>query len=177
MPITECDSSQNGLGAALMQDNHIIEYASRALSATEQGYAQIEKELLAVVFAMERWHTYTFGRSVIVETDHKPLLPIFKKGLISAPKRVQRMLRRLQTYTFEARFKPGRELVIADTLSRAYTQTATETTFPEEIAALVMADAEQTAELSMVASAATVKLILNAAARDHHYQQLEQQIR
>lgn len=175
--LIQCDSSQNGLGAALMQDNHIIEYASRALSATEQGYAQIEKELLAVVFAMERWHTYTFGRSVIVETDHKPLLPIFKKGLISAPKRVQRMLRRLQTYTFEARFKPGRELVIADTLSRAYTQTATETTFPEEIAALVMADAEQTAELSMVASAATVKLILNAAARDHHYQQLEQQIR
>ena len=68
---------------------------------SEQAYAQIEKELLACCFAMERLHTYVYGRHVVVETDHKPLISIAKKALTTAPKRLQRMLLRLQRYAYE----------------------------------------------------------------------------
>ena len=85
----------HGLGACLMQDGHPVAYASRSLTPTEVQYAQIEKELLAIVFAMEKFETYLYGRKVLVESDHKPLEAIFKKSLLSAPKRLQRMLLRL----------------------------------------------------------------------------------
>ena len=89
----QCDASQAGLGSVLMQDGRPVEYASRAMTSTEQNYAQIEKELLAVVFGMERFHTYVYAQQdVTVETDHKPLISISKKALSSAPKRLQRLL-------------------------------------------------------------------------------------
>ena len=80
-----------------------MEYASRAMTPTEMNYAQIEKELLAVVFAMERFHTYCYAyqHQITVETDHKPLVSIHRKSLSLAPKRLQRMLLRLQRYSFE----------------------------------------------------------------------------
>ena len=62
----QCDSSQNGLGAALIQNGQPIAYASRALTETEPRYAQIEKEMLAVVVAVERFNDYTFGRKTIL---------------------------------------------------------------------------------------------------------------
>ena len=80
---------------------HPIAYASRSLTSTETNYAQIEKELLSIVFGMEKFEIYLFGRKVIIETDHKPLESIFKKSLVNAPKRLQRMLLRLQRYDFE----------------------------------------------------------------------------
>ena len=69
----QCDSSQSGLGAALMQNGHPIAYASRALTETESRYAQIEKEMLAIVFSVEKFNDFTFGRRTVVHTDHKPL--------------------------------------------------------------------------------------------------------
>ncbi|CAC5398223.1 unnamed protein product [Mytilus coruscus] len=63
----QCDASEKGLGASLMQDSQPIAYASRALTKTEQNYAQIEKELLAVVFGMEKFHQYTYGRKVYMD--------------------------------------------------------------------------------------------------------------
>ena len=61
-PVTvQCDASQAGLGCAIMQDGQPVEYASRALTQTEQAYAQIEKELLAIVFALERFDTYVYA--------------------------------------------------------------------------------------------------------------------
>jgi hypothetical protein len=57
----QCDSSQIGLGAALIQNAQPIAYASRALAETEFRYAQIEKEMLAVVVAVEKFNDYTFG--------------------------------------------------------------------------------------------------------------------
>ena len=63
-----------------------VSFASRALTSTETRYAQIEKELLAVVFACEKFDKYIFGRDIVhVETDHKPLEAIFKKSLCDAP--------------------------------------------------------------------------------------------
>ena len=118
--VIQCDASKGGLGAALLQDGRPLAYASRALTAAERNYTQIEKELLAIVFSTERFHQYTYGRSVIVESDHKPLESILAKPLVSAPKRLQRMILRLQRYDLDVRYKKGSELHLADTLSRHY---------------------------------------------------------
>ena len=116
----QCDASQSGLGAALLQKGQPVAYASRALTPAETRYAQIEKELLAIVFACERFDTYIYGRDMVtVETDHKPLEAIVRKSLNSAPQRLQRMLLRLQRYNLEIRYKKGKEMFLADTLSRA----------------------------------------------------------
>jgi RNase H-like domain found in reverse transcriptase len=104
-----------------MQDDRVIEYASRSLSRIERdSYAQIERELAAILFAMERFDSYVYGKSdVTVQMDHKPLLSIVKKSLLSAPKRLQRMLLRLQRYTFNLEFLPTFRMLVADTLLRA----------------------------------------------------------
>jgi len=89
----QCDSSSHGIGAVLLQQGQPVMFDSRALSSAETKYAQIEKELLAIVFACTKFDLYIFGRSnVLVETDHKPLKMIFKKRLCDVPTRLQRML-------------------------------------------------------------------------------------
>ena len=117
----QCDASQSGLGAAILQKGQPVAYASRALTSAETRYAQIEKELLAILFVCERFDIYIYGRDVVrVETDHKPLEAIMRKALNSAPQRLQRMLLRLQRYNLEIRYKRGKEMFLADTLSRAF---------------------------------------------------------
>ncbi|KAI4887128.1 hypothetical protein NFI96_019030, partial [Prochilodus magdalenae] len=76
----QCDASDTGLGAALVQRGKPIAFASRALTQTERGYAQIEKEFLAMVFSLEKFHQYTYGRRVTVQSDHKPLENIMHRG-------------------------------------------------------------------------------------------------
>jgi len=93
-----------------MQNGHPIAYASRALTETESRYAQIEKEMLAIVFSVEKFNDYTFGRKTIVHTDHKPLESIVKKPLHRAPKRLQGMMIRLQKYDLEIRYEHGNKL-------------------------------------------------------------------
>ena len=68
-----------------MQEEHPIAFASKSLTQTEVGYAQIEKELLAIVFGLKRWNQFTYGRHVIVHSDHKPISAIMKKMLSAAP--------------------------------------------------------------------------------------------
>ena len=118
--VLQCDASEKGLGASLLQSGRPISYASRALTSTEQNFAQIEKELLAIVFGIECFHQYTFGRKVIVDSDHKPLETIFQKPLHSAPKRLQKMMMRLQRYDLQVQYKKGAEMHVADMLSRNY---------------------------------------------------------
>ena len=60
--VLQCDASQTGLGATLLQDGRPISCISRALTPTETKYVQIEKEMLAVVFGLTKFHQYTFGR-------------------------------------------------------------------------------------------------------------------
>ena len=127
------DASQNGLGFVLLQEGQPVTYASRALTPAEQRYSQIEKELLAQVFGLEHNHHFTlFGRRVILWTDHKPLISIYKKPLASAPKRLQRLLLRLQQYDVDLRYKPGSEMYLADTLSRAFFKNTIQSKAEEE---------------------------------------------
>ena len=117
------DASKDGLGAVLLQQHDTawkpVAYASRAMTSAERNYAQVEKELLGIVAACERFHQYIYGASVEVETDHKPLVSIFKKPLNNCPLRVQRLLLRVQRYDLKVFYTPGKFLVTADALSRA----------------------------------------------------------
>ena len=126
----QCDASQSGLGAALLQNGQPVAFASRALTPAETRYAQIEKELLAIVFACEKFETYIYGRDLVtVETDHKPLESIILKPLYAAPQRLQRMLLRLQKYSLHLRYTKGKDMFLADTLSRAFLPSNNTSTF------------------------------------------------
>ena len=103
-----------------MQEDRPLAYASRALSKSERNYSQIEKEMLAIVWGAKKFHNHTAYRRVSVETDHKPLVSIMKKPLYDVPLRLQRMRMKLQPYDLDVQYKKGKDLVIADTLSRAY---------------------------------------------------------
>ena len=117
------DASKDGLGAVLLQlhgsEWRPVAFASRSMISAETRYAQIEKELLSIAFACDRFHQFIYGSTFISETDHKPLVNIFKKSLCDCPLRVQRLLLRLQRYDMEVVYVPGKLLVTADTLSRA----------------------------------------------------------
>ena len=75
----QVDSSKSGFGAVLLQDGKPIEYASRALTPAEQNWAQIEKETLSMVYGLERFDQYTYGRKVVICNDHKPMDMILRK--------------------------------------------------------------------------------------------------
>ena len=117
----QCDASDKGLGATLLQNEQSVAFASRTLSRVEQNYAQIEKERLAILFAAVRFNQYLLGRDMVtVHTDHEPLVPIFSKSIFHAPKRLQRMILKLQKYNLVLKYCPGSQMYIADMLSRAY---------------------------------------------------------
>lgn len=118
--VIECDASSTGLGVAIFQREGVIGYASRTLTPTERNYAQIEKELLAILFACVRFDQLIVGNpKATIRTDHKPLIAIFKKPLLSAPRRLQHMLLNLQRYNLSVEFVTGKDNVVADALSRA----------------------------------------------------------
>lgn len=90
-PVTlTCDASQRGLEAACLQDGEPVAYASRTLTQTEVRYAQIEKELLAVVFARCKFYDYIYGKPAVIETDHHPLVTIPNKSFHTVPACLQR---------------------------------------------------------------------------------------
>lgn len=120
-PVTvQTDASKDGLGCVLIQEGHPIAYASRTLSKSEQKWAQIEKELLAIVFACQRFHFFLYGRQFTVESDHKPLESLVLRDIDDVTKRLQGMFMSLLTYAgLQVVYKPGKEMLVADCLSRA----------------------------------------------------------
>ena len=93
-------------------------YISRTLTETEQRYSNIECELLAVVFALERLDHCTAGYRVKDETGHQPLTSIWQKPISSTSARIQRPVLRLLQYDTDIHYLPGKSNVIADALSR-----------------------------------------------------------
>nr|XP_039260787.1 uncharacterized protein K02A2.6-like [Styela clava] len=97
-----------------------VAYASRSMTETESRYAQIEKEALAITWSMEHWQNMLIGlKSLKIETDHKPLVPLLSTKMIDElPIRVQRFRMRLMKYDFTIVHVPGKMLYTADALSR-----------------------------------------------------------
>jgi len=119
------DASSFGLGAVLMQkqpsgEMRPVAYASRSMTETEHHYAQIEKEALAITWALEHWAEFLIGMRFKVETDHKPLILLFSTKLIDElPVRIQRFRMRLMRFDFAIANVPGKLLYVSDPLSRS----------------------------------------------------------
>lgn len=113
-------------------------YASRALTPTEQRYAQIEKEALALTWACERFQEYLLGMHFQLHTDHKPLVSLLgSKALDSLPVRVQCFRLRLMRFKYTISHVPGKDLAVADALSRAPLSEVDESLFAQEVDAYV----------------------------------------
>ena len=113
--VLQTDASSTGLGAVLEQDSHVVAYASRALTQPEQNYSVIQKECLAVIYAVKQFRHYLLGRKFKLVTDHAPL------QWLSAQK-MQGLLCRwalaLQEYDFDIVHRKGSVNTNADALSR-----------------------------------------------------------
>jgi hypothetical protein len=122
--ILTTDASDKGYGAVLEQEfetNGIkslqpLEYYSRSYTNAQKNYSTTEKELLAVVMAVEHFHTYLYGKKFIIYTDHLPNTLLVTKS--NPHHRVERWMMRLQLYEFEMKYKPGNQNILADFLSR-----------------------------------------------------------
>ena len=103
----------------------------------ELHYAQLEKELLAEVFATNKFHQGIYGKEIDAHTDHKPLEVIMKKPIGNATARVQRMMLKLQRYTINLVYVPRKHLHVADALSRAYIEYEADGGFIDAIEVMV----------------------------------------
>ena len=114
--VVETDACNTGIGAVLMQEGHPICYISRALGPRQQALSVYEKELMAVVFAVQTWSAYLAHRPFIIKTDQKSLKYMMEQ---KATTPFQHMwLSKLMGYDFEVQYKLGKENVAADALSR-----------------------------------------------------------
>ena len=169
MTIVSADTSSYRMGAVLLQkqksgENRAVAYISRAMTPTEQRYAQIEKEGLALTWACERLEDYLVGLHFHVETDHKPLVPLLSSKLLDElPLHIQRFRMRLMRFSFSITHVPGKNLSTADTLSRAPVSepTGSDVLFHEEVDAYV-----QTAILSLPATEERLQVIRSHQGRD-----------
>ena len=109
------DASTVGLSAILTQcasgssDHKVIAYASRSLSAVESCYYQTEKEALGIVWAVDHFHIFLYGKEFTLITDHRPLEIIYGNSSSKTSARIERWVLRLQPYTYIAKYKPGSE--------------------------------------------------------------------
>ena len=130
----ETDVSGIGLGAALLQlhdnttclegmtpDNTIlcpITFASKSLPGMEWRYSNIECEALGILHGLEKFHHYCFSREILIITDHKPLVSMFKKDVVALSQHIQCLLLKIYQYRVQIIYKPGPKIFIADWLSR-----------------------------------------------------------
>jgi hypothetical protein len=111
-----CDTSGQGLGCVLMQDDHVVAYASRQLRKHEEKYPTHDLELPAVVHALKIWRHYIIGKRCEIYSDHKSLKYIFTQPDLNL--RQQRWLELIKDYDLGINYHPDKANVVADALSR-----------------------------------------------------------
>jgi ribonuclease HI len=127
-----CDASQQGLGCVLMQEGHVIAYASQQLRKHELNYPMHDLELAAVVHALKIWRHYVMGTKCQIYTDHKSLKYIFTQKDLNL--RQRRWLELIKDYDLEIHYHPSKASLVADALSRkGHGNMAMVFQFPEEL--------------------------------------------
>ena len=116
------DASDVGIGAVLAQKSpegveNVIYYASRSFSATEKNWTTTEKECYAVLWALQYFHAYVYGVTVLVYTDHKALH--WLRGICHPNGKLARRILKLEQYDYVMVHKPGKQMQHVDVLSRA----------------------------------------------------------
>ena len=115
----QTDASKKGLGAVLLQNSKPVMFESRALTGSERNYQNLERECLATIWGMEKFHYFLYGKEFTLETDQKPLVSIYKKHMVEISPRIQRLIVRSFPYQpFDVQYKKGKEISLADALSR-----------------------------------------------------------
>ena len=116
--VVETDACSTGIGAVLMQGGHPLAYISKALASKHQGLSVYEKELLAIVYDVTKWHHYLYRRHFIIKTDHHSLKYLLQQR-VTFPGQ-HGWLTKLMGYDYEIRYKKGKENIAADALSRMH---------------------------------------------------------
>ena len=130
----ETDASGIGLGAALLlicegtacqkdiaPENTTlcpIAFASKSVTGAECRYSNIEREALGIIHGLKKFYHYCFAREVLIITDHKPLVAIFKKDVVTLLQCIQHILLKIHQYRVQIIYKPGPKIFIADWLSQ-----------------------------------------------------------
>ena len=114
----QTDASKKGLGAVILQNSKPVMFASRALTGAEKNYQNLERECLATIWGMEKFHYFLYGKKFTLETDQKPLVSIYKKHMVEISPRIQRLVVRSFPYQpFDVQYRRGKEIPLADALS------------------------------------------------------------
>jgi hypothetical protein len=114
--IVECDASGNGIGVVLMQEGRPLAFESRPLKGKDLHKPIYEKEMMAILHALKKWHPYLIGRHFKVKTDHDSLKYFLEQRLSSEEQ--QKWVTKILGYDFEIVYKKGKQNVVADALSR-----------------------------------------------------------
>jgi hypothetical protein len=124
----QCDASKDSVGFCMLQKGKPVHFGSRSMTTTEESYAQVEKELLAICYATQKLHNYIYGHSsVTIFTDHMPLVSIISKPLDKVlNNRLKRLKLKLINYQLRVKYLPGKYMFIADYMSRTGVKTSCE---------------------------------------------------
>ena len=111
-----CDASGEGIGAILTQHKHPIAFESRKLKNIERTYSVYDKEMLAIMHALEKFRQYLICGKFIVKTDHNSLRFFLSQKDLND--RHQKWVSKLQAYDFDIEYMKGKNNIVADALSR-----------------------------------------------------------
>ncbi|KAH9656946.1 hypothetical protein KPL70_022865 [Citrus sinensis] len=114
--VIEIDASGYGLGAVLMQEEQPMAYYSQGLGQRAKLRSIYEKELMAIVFAIQKWRPYLFGRKFLVRTDQQSLKHLLEQQIVAPD--YKKWMAKLLEYDFEIQYKPSASNKVADALSR-----------------------------------------------------------